>query len=195
MKLIVGLGNPGRSYQMTRHNIGFLVLDELAVRAGISFRRGFRFPAETGRGIVGGERVRLVKPRTYMNRSGQAVAPFLRKEGVAPSDLLVVYDDVALEWGRLRIREQGSDGGHNGIRSVMEASGTSAFVRIRVGIGPKPDKVSLSDYVLGPFSEAERTCVGDVVSRAADAVEMVCRSGTAAAMNSLNREQDQGEKR
>lgn len=193
MKLIVGLGNPGRAYRNTRHNIGFMVVDELASRLGITLRRSLRFPVESGRGAMGRQSVRLVKPQTYMNRSGQGIAPLLRKEGIAPGDLLVVYDDVALDWGRLRIRAQGSDGGHNGVRSVIDAAGSSAFVRIRVGIGPKPDKVPLSDYVLGPFTATERAATDEVVRRAADAVEAVCALGVEAAMNRLNRE-EQGEK-
>ncbi len=186
MKFIVGLGNPGRKYEMTRHNIGFLVLDELAARNGLSFRRSFRFPARIAKGRIGSEPVRLIKPRTFMNRSGLAVGPILRKQGGKAGDLLVVFDDVALERGRLRIRAQGSAGGHNGVSSVMDALGNGAFGRIRVGIGLKPDKLSLSEYVLGSFSAAEQQELGTVVRRAVEAVEAVCTDGVERAMNAFN---------
>jgi len=186
VKFIVGLGNPGRKYEMTRHNIGFLVLDELAARNDLSFRRSLRFPARVAKGRIGSESARLIKPQTFMNRSGQAVWPILRKEGGKIDDLLVVFDDTALEWGQLRVRAQGSAGGHNGVKSVMNALGDGAFGRIRVGIGSKPDKVSLSNYVLGSFSAAERRELEDVVRRAADAVERVCDDGIERAMNILN---------
>jgi len=187
VKVIVGLGNPGREYEMTRHNIGFLVLDELAGRLNLSFRRSWWFPVQTAKGEIGQQTVRLVKPQTFMNRSGQAVSPALRQARGKTDDLLVIFDDVALGWGQLRVRAQGSAGGHNGVQSVMDALGDGAFGRIRIGIGPKPDSVSLSDYVLGPFSGAERQNLKDVVRRAADAVEMVCTAGVEQAMNCFNR--------
>lgn len=186
MKFIVGFGNPGREYEMTRHNIGFLVLDELASRNGLSFRRSFRFPSRIAKGTIGSQAVRLIKPQTFMNRSGQAVGPILRKEKGQVSDVLTVFDDVALEWGQLRIRAQGSAGGHNGVQSVLDTLGDGAFGRIRVGIGSKPDKLSLSDHVLGPFSVSERQELDDVVQRAVDAVERVCHDGVERAMNALN---------
>lgn len=187
MKVIVGLGNPGRDYEMTRHNIGFLVLDELAVRLNLSFRRNWWFPVQTAKGMIGREAVRLVKPQTFMNRSGRVVGPLLRRLGGQTGDLLVVFDDVALGWGQLRVRAQGSAGGHNGVQSVIDALGDGAFGRIRIGIGPKPDSLPLSDYVLGPFADAERQNLKDVVRRAADAVEMVCTAGVEQAMNCFNR--------
>ncbi|MCC7300318.1 MAG: aminoacyl-tRNA hydrolase [Verrucomicrobia bacterium] len=183
MKVIVGLGNPGREYEMTRHNIGFLVLDELAGRSGAPFRRSWRVSARISKRLIGRETVKLVKPQTFMNRSGLAVRAMLRKQ----DDLLVVFDDVALGWGQLRVRAQGSAGGHNGVQSVMDVVGEGAFGRIRIGIGPKPDSVSLSNYVLGPFSDAEKQNLKDVVRRAADAVEMVCTAGIEQAMNCFNR--------
>lgn len=186
MKCIVGLGNPGREYEMTRHNIGFLVLDELAARNGLSFRKSWWHPVEIAKGEIAGEKVWLVKPQTFMNRSGLAVRPMLRRLKSLPDDLLVVFDDTALEWGRLRIRAKGSAGGHNGVQSVVNVLGDGAFGRIRVGIGAKPDMVSLSDYVLGPFSAEEQRELADVTGRAADAVERVCREGIARAMNVFN---------
>jgi PTH1 family peptidyl-tRNA hydrolase len=187
VKVIVGLGNPGREYEITRHNIGFLVLDELAGRLNLSFRRSWWFPVQTAKGEIGQQKVLLVKPQTFMNRSGLAVGPELRKVGGKIDDLLVVFDDTALGWGQLRVRAQGSSGGHNGVQSIMDALGDGSFGRIRIGIGPKPDSVSLSDYVLGPFSDAERQDLKDVVRRAADAVEMVCAAGVEQAMNCFNR--------
>ena len=187
MKCIVGLGNPGRDYETTRHNIGFLVLDELAARNGLSFRKSWRFPVRIAKGMIGDEPVWLVKPQTYMNRSGAAVGPVLRKMKSLPTDLLVVFDDTALEWGRLRVRAQGSAGGHNGVQSVLDVLGDGAFGRIRVGIGSKPDKVSLSDYVLGPFSAEEQRELAGVVGRAADAVEKACADGVECTMNHFNR--------
>ncbi len=187
MKVIVGLGNPGRDYEMTRHNIGFLVLDELANRLKLSFRRSWLLPTQTARGVIGSEAVRLVKPQTFMNRSGRVVGPVLRKAGGRSSDLLVVYDDVALGWGQLRVRAQGSAGGHNGVQSILDVLEDGSFGRIRIGIGPKPDSLPLADYVLGRFSDAERIGLGDVVGRAADAVEMICIEGIEQAMNCFNR--------
>lgn len=186
MKLIVGLGNPGRTYEMTRHNIGFLVLDELAKRHELSFRRSFRFPARIAKGVIGPETVWLIKPQTFMNLSGRALGPILRKTKARISDLLVVFDDVALEWNQLRVRAQGSAGGHNGVQSLLNVLGEGAFGRIRVGIGLKPDKLSLSEYVLGSFSAAEQQELADVVCRAADAVEQVCCDGVERTMNALN---------
>ncbi|MCU0857079.1 MAG: aminoacyl-tRNA hydrolase [Pontiellaceae bacterium] len=187
MKVIVGLGNPGREYEMTRHNIGFLTLDELAGRCGGSFRRSWWSPVQVAKGTVGQEPVRLVKPQTFMNRSGPAVKKVLHKAGGKTDDLLVIFDDVSLEWGQLRVRAQGSAGGHNGVQSVIDSLGSASFSRIRIGIGPKPDSVSLSDYVLGAFSEAERENLDEAVRRAADAVEKVCTAGIEQAMNCFNR--------
>lgn len=187
MKVIVGLGNPGQEYELTRHNIGFLVLDELAGRSNVSFRRSWWSPVQTAKVVIGCETVQLVKPQTFMNRSGLAVGPAFRKAGGAVGDLLVVFDDVALGWGQLRVRAQGSAGGHNGVQSILEVLGSDAFGRIRVGIGPKPDSVSLADFVLGPFSDAERRNLEDVVRRAADAVERVCTAGIEQTMNCFNR--------
>ena len=187
MKVIVGLGNPGREYEMTRHNIGFLVLDELAGRLNVSFRRNWLAPVQTANGLIGSDVVRLVKPQTFMNRSGRVVGPVLRKSGGKVGDLVVVFDDVALSWGQLRVRAQGSAGGHNGVQSVLDELEDGAFGRIRIGIGPKPDSLPLANYVLGSFSDDERQDLKDVVHRAADAVEMVCAAGVEQAMNCFNR--------
>lgn len=187
MKVVIGLGNPGREYEMTRHNIGFLVLDELAGRLGVSFRRSWWSPVLTAKGMIGQEPVQLMKPQTFMNRSGLIAGSALRKAGGEAGNLLVVFDDIALGWGQLRVRAQGSAGGHNGVQSVMDVLGSGSFGRIRIGIGPKPDSVSLSNHVLGPFSDAEKQSLENVVRRAADAVERVCTAGIEQAMNCFNR--------
>jgi len=141
MKMVVGLGNPGREYQHTRHNAGFDVLDELARRHGGEFRGSLRFKAETAEVRIGAVNVLLVKPTTFMNASGEAVGPLMRKRGITAVDLVVVVDDVDLELGRLRIRGKGSPGGHNGLKSIEAALGSDEYARVRVGVGrPKGGK-------------------------------------------------------
>lgn len=148
MWMVAGLGNPGRRYRGTRHNAGFEVLDAMAETAGASFRRSWRLSADWTEVEDEGHRLLLVKPRTYMNRSGQAVAPALRRKGLALSDLIVVVDDTDLVCGRLRIRRRGSAGGHNGLKSVMAGLGTDDFVRVRVGVGGRPGDREQIDHVL-----------------------------------------------
>lgn len=186
MKMVVGLGNPGREYQHTRHNAGFDVLDELARRHGGSFRGGFRFKAETAEIRIGGSGVLLVKPATYMNASGEAVGPLMRKRGIATTGLLVVVDDVDLELGRLRLRGQGSPGGHNGLKSVQAALGSDEYARVRVGVGrPKPQG-EMVGHVLSRFAPDEKATVAELYGRAADAVEMWIVEGLVKAMNMFN---------
>ena len=186
MRLVVGLGNPGERYRRTRHNIGFMVVDALAARAAV--RRG-RSEAEAWVAEVdlADVRVLLVKPQTFMNRSGAAVEPLLAKHGDGPADLLVVVDDVALELGTLRIRERGSHGGHNGLRSIVEALGSDDFARVRVGIRRADSPLDLAGYVLADFDPDETVAVPEIVSRAADAVECILHDGPQAAMNRINR--------
>lgn len=186
MKLVVGLGNPGRKYEHTRHNVGFAVLDELARRAGVSFRRSWRFPAELAETTVGGTPVLLVKPRTYMNRSGEAVGPLARKKGVAVADVVVVVDDMDLDAGRLRIRPGGSSGGHNGLKSIAEHVGAESFPRVRVGVGRPQAGQDRVDFVLGSLPPGEREAVRDAMGRAADAVAAVLEHGCDRAMNEFN---------
>ena len=186
MKLVVGLGNPGRKYEHTRHNVGFAVLDELARRAGVAFRRSWRFPADLAEVTLGGRRVLLVKPRTFMNRSGEAVGPLARKKGAAPDEVLVVVDDVELDCGRLRLRRDGRAGGHNGLKSLVESLGSEAFPRVRVGVGRAEEGGDLADHVLSRFAPVERTVVAASVQRAADAVEQVLESGLETAQNRFN---------
>jgi len=181
MRLVVGLGNPGERYRRTRHNIGFMVVDALGARAGV--RRG-RTEAEAwvAEAEVGDERVLLVKPQTFMNRSGQAVEPLLRHY-----DVLVVLDDVALELNQLRVRERGSHGGHNGLRSLIESLGSEEFPRVRVGVRHGDSPSDLADYVLSEFDADEVLVVQELVGRACDAVSCFVREGAQAAMNRFNR--------
>jgi peptidyl-tRNA hydrolase, PTH1 family len=182
---VVGLGNPGERYRRTRHNAGFMVVDALAARARAGHWR-HEADAEVTEARVGGEDVLLVKPLTFMNRSGLAVAPLAASRGAAAADVLVVVDDTALELGQLRVRERGSHGGHNGLRSLVEALGTEEFPRVRVGIrrGELPE--DLADYVLSEFPEEDEREIQGMVGLAADAVECLLREGAAPAMNRFN---------
>jgi PTH1 family peptidyl-tRNA hydrolase len=187
VKIVVGLGNPGERYERTPHNAGFLVLDELARRAAARLRRSFRAQAYAGRVEIGGAAALLVKPLTYMNESGRAVASLLRYHRAGPADLLVVLDDADLQTGRLRLRAAGSAGGHRGLQSVIEAVGTQAFARVRVGIGRgAAGRDSLVEHVLGRIGERELALFDETVRRAADAVETAIREGIDAAMNRFN---------
>ena len=182
---MVGLGNPGERYRRTRHNAGFMVVDALAART-----RAARGREEADAWVtdarIGGADVLLVKPLTFMNRSGSAVEALRSARGLRPGDVLAVVDDAALDLGDLRMREQGSHGGHNGLRSLIETMGTEEFPRVRVGIrrGELPD--DLAEYVLSEFPEEDVLVVQEVVGRAAEAVECFLRDGPAAAMNRFN---------
>ena len=186
MKLIVGLGNPGKEYRDTRHNVGFGVVEELAARGHAALRRSWRFPARVARSSLEGEDVLLVHPQTFMNHSGQAVGPLLRRKGLKPADLIVVLDDVELKLGQMRIRKKGSAGGHKGLDSVIRALGTEDFTRVRVGIGPRPPGEDLVGHVLTPFTAQEREEIADAVKKAADAVAAIVRDGADRAMNDFN---------
>ncbi len=185
MRLIVGLGNPGREYARNRHNVGFRVADEMARRAGLSWGR--KFDAEIGQGLWDGEKVCVVKPTTYMNHSGQAVAAAARFYKVATPELVVVHDDMDLAFGRLQVKRGGGHAGHNGLRSIAESMGGPDFARIRVGVGRPPSGWDAADYVLSDFSEAEeQSLLSDVVPRAADAAWMAAVKGPGPAMNVFN---------
>jgi PTH1 family peptidyl-tRNA hydrolase len=183
-KLIVGLGNPGKEYEETRHNVGFRVVELLAERHGIALKK-HRHQAQYGEGRIGGVAVLLAKPLTYMNNSGAAVAALARYHNLAPADTLVVTDDVNLPLGRLRLRAQGTAGGHNGLKSIIGALGTPDFPRLRIGVGA-PESRGLVDHVLGRFSRAEGEAVAALLAQAADTVELLLREGTEAAMNRFN---------
>jgi PTH1 family peptidyl-tRNA hydrolase len=184
VKIVVGLGNPGKQYEGTRHNVGWMVLDRLADRAGWSGRVKARDAAAVMRGRHGDHELLLVKPTTYMNLSGLAVRKVLARERAPLEDLLVVVDDFALPLGRLRLREEGSAGGHNGLRSILGEMGTQRFARLRVGIG-EPGR-SAVDHVLSRFAPAEAADLDRVLSAAADAVEDWMRDGPARAANRWN---------
>ena len=188
MKLIVGLGNPGRKYAQTRHNTGFAVLDELARRAGAEFRKPLWARASTAKAQVGGQDVLLAKPETFMNLSGAAVAALARKRGLQPQDVVVVLDDAELAVGRLRIRARGSAGGHNGLKSIVQCLGSDEFIRVRVGIGRSGGAPGLTDHVLGSFTAAERAALAPVIPLAAEAVECILSAGVEQAMNRYNGE-------
>ena len=185
MKVIAGLGNPGPRYRNTRHNAGFLVLDELASRFGVSLDREKHkaLLAEVSRG---GGRVVLMKPLTYMNRSGQAVAPVIRNAPNGPGDLLVVVDDADLPLGRLRLRLKGSAGGHNGLKSIIEHVGSQDFARLRIGVGKEKGSSGLADHVLASFTPGERETLEHVLKRAADGVLLYLNEGAERAMNEVN---------
>jgi PTH1 family peptidyl-tRNA hydrolase len=186
MRLIVGLGNPGPEYEWTPHNLGFLTIDELARRAGIRVTRP-EAKSQVGRGELTGQEVILAKPQTMMNLSGMAVRMLLDKYESEPSQLIVISDEVALPWGMLRIRERGSAGGHNGLKSVIDAIGTNEFIRVRLGVGPEKVWGDLADYVLCPMGRAEREIAAQLVDDADNAVETILKDGVSAAMTEFNR--------
>ncbi|RMH10403.1 MAG: aminoacyl-tRNA hydrolase [Planctomycetota bacterium] len=188
MKLIVGLGNPGMKYERTRHNAGFMVLDRLAQRHAPSQVAKSRFHALTLDVRIGSEPCVLLKPMTYMNRSGQSVAQAVHFFKLAPEhDLIVIVDDVALPVGTIRLRPGGSDGGHNGLADIDRALAGAPYPRVRVGIGAVPQFMVRADWVLSRFMKEELESVQQAVDSAADAVEMVVTQGLDAAMNRFNR--------
>jgi peptidyl-tRNA hydrolase, PTH1 family len=184
--LIVGLGNPGKEYDATRHNIGFDVVDELSQRMHTSFRRARRASAVTAEGRLAGQRVVLAKPLTFMNRSGDAVAGLLAFYRVPVSRLVVVHDELDLPLESLRIKAGGGSGGHNGLKSVGASIGTVDYYRVRVGIGRPPGRMDPAAYVLRRFSASERDAAEGAVHRAADAVQVLVGEGLAAAQNGFN---------
>ncbi|MDR2089920.1 MAG: aminoacyl-tRNA hydrolase [Clostridiales Family XIII bacterium] len=195
--IIVGLGNPGRRYENTKHNMGFLALDLLAERNGIRISR-LRHRALCGEGAVAGRRVFLVKPQTYMNLSGESVRAVMEYYKAPHDGLLVICDDIDIPIGDIRIRAKGSAGSHNGMRSIVDSLGYADFPRIRIGIGDgeRPRGDSLVGYVLGGFQKQRVSAVEDAIGRAADAAECLLREGAEAAMNRYNaRAAGKGEKR
>jgi peptidyl-tRNA hydrolase, PTH1 family len=186
MRLIVGLGNAGMQYAWTPHNLGFLAVDRIAERAGMRVERP-EAKSLAGFGKYGGQDVVLAKPQTMMNLSGLAVRDLLERLECAPEDLIVLYDDVALPWGMLRIREGGTAGGHNGLKSVMSAVGTTEFPRVRMGVQPDHPVGDLATYVLRPMSKADLETAAGMMEDAADAVELMLTQGTPQAMNRFNR--------
>lgn len=187
MFVIVGLGNPTAQYEGTRHNAGFDVIDVLAEKYNISVDAR-KCRAFCGKGVIEGQKVLLVKPQTYMNLSGESVGGIVNYYKIDPeSDLLVIYDDISLDVGQLRIRKKGSAGGHNGIKSIIAHLGTTVFPRIKVGVGEKPKNYDLADYVLGHFSKQERELMEEGYEHASDAVEQIVQGEIEAAMNVFNK--------
>jgi len=186
MRLIVGLGNPDPEYQWTPHNLGFMAVDELANRGVIRVERP-EGKALVGRGRLAGEDVLLAKPQTYMNLSGISVRELLAKYELGPADLLVLWDEVQLPFGTIRIDRKGSGGSHNGPNSVISALGTQEFARLRLGAGPDHPLSSRKEYVLRPMKKAELEVAAEMVAKAADAVEMILEKGIEPAMNVFNR--------
>ena len=186
MKLVVGLGNPGPEYRETRHNVGFLVIDELTKRWRVSDEWREKFDALHIKTTIGDEPIIVAKPLTFMNLSGQAIAGLAGFYKIDPPDVFVVTDDVALPLGRLRARREGGAGGHNGLKSVIQHLGTQAFARVRVGVGRGDDRRDLADHVLGRFEAGERDIVSAAVLRAADATETYLRDGIERAMSVFN---------
>ena len=184
--LVVGLGNPGPKYDWTRHNMGFLVIDELAEREKIPVQK-LKFKALTNTAVIGGQSVLLMKPTTYMNLSGGAVGEAARFYKIPPERILVISDDVALPQGKLRIRRSGSAGGHNGLKDIIAHLGGDQFPRIKVGVGGKPHPDSdMADWVLGKFTGQDKKVMEEAIKRAADAVETLLKSGVDQAMSRHN---------
>lgn len=187
MFIIAGLGNPDEKYCGTRHNVGFDVIDTIAEKYNISVDAR-KHRAYIGKGVIGGQKVILAKPQTYMNLSGESIRSMVDYYKIDPeSELLIIYDDVSLDVGQLRIRKKGSAGGHNGIKSIIAHLGTSVFARIKVGVGEKPKGYDLADYVLGRFSKAERELMEEGYKEAASAAELIVCGETDQAMNEFNK--------
>jgi PTH1 family peptidyl-tRNA hydrolase len=186
VKLIVGLGNPGPEYRQTRHNVGFMVVDALADRWGVDGQWREKFDALLIKHLVGDQQVIVAKPLTFMNLSGQAVQAIAAFYKIEPAEVLAIVDEAALPLGRLRARRDGSAGGHNGLKSLIQHLGTEAFPRLRVGVGRGSDGRELSDHVLGRFEPDERTTVSAAVLRAADASAMFITDGIERVMNAFN---------
>lgn len=183
MFLIIGLGNPGREYDGTRHNIGFEAIDYLSRKYNIDINKS-KFKGVFGEGFIGGQKVILLKPTTYMNLSGESVREVINFYKIDNNNIIVIYDDISLEIGKLRIREKGSAGGHNGIKSIIANMGTDVFPRIKIGVGqPKGDLVS---HVLGRFNKEEAEDLKEVIDASNKAVEIIIKYGAKQAMNELN---------
>ena len=192
MRLIVGLGNPDPEYQWTPHNLGFMAVDELANRSGIRVERP-EGKALVGKGKIAGEDVLLAKPQTYMNLSGISVRELLEKYELGPADLLVMWDEVQLPFGTIRIDRKGSGGSHNGANSVISAVGTQEFARIRLGCGPDHPLSSRKEFVLRPMKRAELEEAAEMIGKAGDAAEMILAKGIEPAMNIFNRRKPEAE--
>ncbi len=184
--LIVGLGNPGLQYEKTRHNTGFMVIDKLSEKLGISLDR-YKFKAKTAQALISGKKCLLMKPETYMNNSGEAVEQARAFYKLSIDRVIIIYDDISLPPGALRIRRKGSDGGHNGIKSIIQLTGEDTFPRIKMGVGKKPHpKYDLADWVLGSFGEQDAEKVKQACENACECIELMVQGKTDEAMNKFN---------
>lgn len=186
MFVVVGLGNPGDKYRYTRHNAGFITIDYMASQYKINVNRT-KFKAVTGEGEIAGEKVLLVKPQTYMNLSGESVMDIMNWYKLETSKLIVIYDDVDLAVGRLRLRPAGSAGSHNGMKSIIYLLNSDDFPRVRIGIGKQPEYMDLADYVLGRFGDEEIPLMEEAVKNASQAVGEIIKNGINSAMNKYNK--------
>ena len=191
MFIIVGLGNPGKDYQNTRHNIGFDVIDTLAESAGISVTEK-KHKALIGKGVIDGQKVILVKPQTYMNLSGESVRDVIDYYKVdEEQEMIVVSDDISLDVGMIRVRKKGSAGGHNGLKNIIQHLGHDTFMRIKMGVGEKPKGYDLADYVLGHFTRDERMVMDEAAKAATEAIRMMMAGDVDRAMNAFNKKASQ----
>lgn len=187
VKIIVGLGNPGEKYKNTRHNVGFVITGEFASKYGITGRSESKFNAIIGKAKIAGVETLIVQPLTFMNLSGQSILKILNWYKVSPENLLVVYDDVSLDIGRLRFRDSGSDGGHNGIKSIIQSlGGNKKFPRLKVGIGPDPCGELRQSYVLGEFTSGEKTILDELIPSCINGIETFLNDGIQKASNDFN---------
>ena len=186
--VVVGLGNPGKQYEQTKHNVGFLVIDKLAEKYQIPMTK-FQYKAFVGSGTIKNKKVLLVKPQTFMNLSGESVREIVNFYKVPQERFVVIYDDTSLPMGQIRLREKGSHGGHNGIRNIIQLMGTDVFGRIKVGIGEKPNGWDLADYVLAKFEQNDLPLMENGMDKATEAVEWILSKGMQDAMNRMNQRQ------
>ncbi len=185
MTIIIGLGNPEKDYKGTRHNVGFEAINKLAYDHNIDINRA-KFRAHFGEGRIGSEKVMLVKPQTFMNLSGESVRDILEYYKLSTENIIVIYDDIDIDIGQVRIREKGSAGSHNGMKNIIERLNTDEFLRIRIGIGNKPDNWDLADYVLSRFNKTETEDIINGITKATVAVGDIISNGSAYAMNKFN---------
>lgn len=184
--LVVGLGNPGPQYAKTRHNVGFMVADVLAARIGVPFKVHKKSGAEVATGRLGGRSVVLAKPRCYMNESGRQIGPLAKFYSIVPGDVIVIHDELDIDFGKVRLKLGGGEGGHNGLRSVANALGSKDFQRVRIGIGRPPGRKDPAAFVLEPFSSTERTEVPTLCELAADATELLLEVELEPAQNQVH---------
>ncbi len=186
-RLIVGLGNPGKKYEKTRHNIGFAAVEQLAAKHGLTFKHSAKLQGDLAEGLIAGVPCLILKPLTYMNLSGESVAQTMRYHSVELADLFVIVDDVAIQMGQTRLRVDSGSGGHNGLKSIEACLQTNQYARLRLGVGDRQEGVDLASHVLGSFTEDERKLVPALLERAVDAAELFIINGLTRAMDFANK--------